>query len=1288
MIYANIELIIKRGEVIANNTLCLYRGDKNVEVRFILKDNHFVIHQNTFAQLLIKRPNANSIFSEVSQIQDNTVVFLITGDMINELNEIGYYDIQIRLFDDNLNARATLPPVMSALEIRSPLIDDGVVGVATVGYATAIASNEEEDTFLEDGSYNATSWVDGDIISAEKLNKVEDALSVINDKVPSIEGLATEEYVNQEIDKIDVTEQLTDYAKKSELPTKTSQLTNDSNFLTSVPSEYITETELQTHTDQVLSAGEQLVLNGSQTLQNNYNFSQLEYDGSQANNSGGSLLSDAGKRQDVVSDLFFTINPNKPLYVSFDVKGELGSSMYAYVGFYDVDKQAISATHHMYQANTLTRLTQDLKNGDTVVYLEDLTNWREDLTAGHQRSFIFWNYTNEKGYTYPVETYSRNMYSSIYTDSSSIDKVNNTITLSSAWSKGTIPAGTYLSQGSSGNNYKYIKGGKLTITTEWQTHSGGYDGVDYTGTNNMYKFPPGVAFAKFGMFLNYGNVADEKIWITNIVVKEDIYSAIEEKADKSELHSHSNKTVIDGITSTKITEWDNKSTFSGNYEDLTNKPTIPTVPTNISAFTNDKGYLTSVPSEYVTDDELTAKGYATTSYVNNLSEDINELSVFVTPQMFGAKGDGTTDDTVALQNAFNSVAENGKYLFIPHGTYKVTSPITVDWSYNSGSRRNFLQKIIGAGSASYEKYYDNTVIVGYNIPAYRGVIELIGDGNTWGTQTRIEDLAIECDETSCDTMSFALMYGDARNFKLSRVKLRGHNGIYARCGSVVDTNGNSITRGYEQMNIKFEQCDIYSFESSTRGFAFLPEGINTGSFATMDNILVDSCVISGVWVVSSVNIMFQSCHTAIRNIENKLITTDNVGLLNGYEVDYGTGYYIGQAMSAVFQNCYFEDFRRGIQITPTLGNIRNVSIMNCYLNPGCNQFNSNGERICADYGIRISQGASDKEVRNVLVQNNVFRLIEGDTEYNIANVSNEFANRFVFRDNCTTSTQVVPKVVNTTETGYDICNDITEGSSIKGMTSANDGKELTIHLTNGLSYTVKGSTPIKGVDYFTEAELEEITENASDLAKAELQQISPPTWVETVEDMTDTSKHYVLQSSGNIWAYMKHTKITPGTSVATFTNRIEDPNAYIKDGQRYSLSSAAFKTQASDCAIVIPIPSASSYYIRVRGAMLDSTCTYPTSIYFGTTNASFTAAPTNGQETDIQYGMDSNGDVYINVTKPPTGTWTYVVFHVNAGVDIENLIVTVNEEITYTTTEDATEVVMEWTDTGYNIIGH
>ena len=51
-------------------------------------------------------------------------------------------------------------------------------------------------------------------------------------------------------------------------------------------------------------------------------------------------------------------------------------------------------------------------------------------------------------------------------------------------------------------------------------------------------------------------------------------------------------TYVKNITQANITSWNNKSDFSGNYNDLTNKPTIPVVPTNVSAFTNDVGYLT------------------------------------------------------------------------------------------------------------------------------------------------------------------------------------------------------------------------------------------------------------------------------------------------------------------------------------------------------------------------------------------------------------------------------------------------------------------------------------------------------------------------------------------------------------------------------------------------------------------------------------------------------------------------------------------------------------------------
>lgn len=79
-------------------------------------------------------------------------------------------------------------------------------------------------------------------------------------------------------------------------------------------------------------------------------------------------------------------------------------------------------------------------------------------------------------------------------------------------------------------------------------------------------------------------------------------------AKKTDLHDHSNKTVLDSITTSKVNQWDSKSDFSGNYNDLTNKPTIPT---KVSELTNDESYLTSIPSEYITESELNSKGYLT-----------------------------------------------------------------------------------------------------------------------------------------------------------------------------------------------------------------------------------------------------------------------------------------------------------------------------------------------------------------------------------------------------------------------------------------------------------------------------------------------------------------------------------------------------------------------------------------------------------------------------------------------------------------------------------------------------
>lgn len=79
---------------------------------------------------------------------------------------------------------------------------------------------------------------------------------------------------------------------------------------------------------------------------------------------------------------------------------------------------------------------------------------------------------------------------------------------------------------------------------------------------------------------------------------------------------------VKNITQANISSWNNKSDFSGNYNDLSNKPTIPTVPTKVSAFTNDVGYLTEHQDISGKVDKETGKGLSTndftTTYKNNV----------------------------------------------------------------------------------------------------------------------------------------------------------------------------------------------------------------------------------------------------------------------------------------------------------------------------------------------------------------------------------------------------------------------------------------------------------------------------------------------------------------------------------------------------------------------------------------------------------------------------------------------------------------------------------------------
>lgn len=308
--------------------------------------------------------------------------------------------------------------------------------------------------------------------------------------------------------------------------------------------------------DYVSSRGENLVTNGTCLLGDNTNFPGFTYDGSDTYYAGG-CFKYVGKVGIVTTEEYIPVDVSQKYELSYYIKCDSAeASMYDAIVAYDIDKKEIQAIHTRFIAGSTTTLAQDLKDGDTTVYLTSAAGFNTATTDSWNRGLIFWNYTNSKGYTYEPETYSRKCYYPLWTDgSTAIDKTNHTITLDSAWSNGTVPAGTSLSQSSSGGTFTYLnKYFYCDPADTWIHKTGTVTGV-LANQEKIKAFRPGTAFVRIGWLLDLsGSTATSKvvtklstITFTQNTSKQDMEDSINEvtaRIVEAETQIESNKEQI------------------------------------------------------------------------------------------------------------------------------------------------------------------------------------------------------------------------------------------------------------------------------------------------------------------------------------------------------------------------------------------------------------------------------------------------------------------------------------------------------------------------------------------------------------------------------------------------------------------------------------------------------------------------------------------------------------------------------------------------------------------------
>lgn len=167
------------------------------------------------------------------------------------------------------------------------------------------------------------------------------------------------------------------------------------------------------------------------------------------------------------------------------------------------------------------------------------------------------------------------------------------------------------------------------------------------------------------------------------------------------------------------TNYQAKLTAGSNINITNNTISVTGMPTKVSDLTNDAGYITTIPPEYVTDSELTAKDYVTNTELDNkgyvTTSSLNViLGGYAETDEVNTALEGKQDKfaTVTDSVSTTSLDTNGKALSITASTIAVGN--------------NLVNEINGSNSQLYLK--QNDVVAGDNITVTKTTTGIIVAG--------------------------------------------------------------------------------------------------------------------------------------------------------------------------------------------------------------------------------------------------------------------------------------------------------------------------------------------------------------------------------------------------------------------------------------------------------------------------------------------------------------------------------------------------------------------------------
>lgn len=139
---------------------------------------------------------------------------------------------------------------------------------------------------------------------------------------------------------------------------------------------------------------------------------------------------------------------------------------------------------------------------------------------------------------------------------------------------------------------------------------------------------------------------------------------------------------------------------------------------------------------------------------------------YVDVTAFGAKGDGSTDDASAIQDAFDSISSTGGIVYFPVGTYLVSTAVKFYTNQTVWFENGAVIKAKTSAVNNLMRAACDTTITGYNGVHDAIIYNVTFDGSAFNVNNTLFGFS-HCKNILVDSCRFVNPYGLSHNFEVN-----------------------------------------------------------------------------------------------------------------------------------------------------------------------------------------------------------------------------------------------------------------------------------------------------------------------------------------------------------------------------------------------------------------------------------------------------------------------------------------------------------------------------------------